>query len=272
MSEEIVAPDVVAPAVADTSAETTSPPAAETTEVDSGAVPTDPEQDEADKALKRGKNWYGRKIDTLTRTIAEERAERRELMEILKRQTPTPQQMTPQAQPPQRSQYSDIEDFFAAQAKYHAENAAAQRVDAILGDHAKQQQQATLQRQAREVVEAFNKRLGEGRKSYADFDDVVGEATDIEVGNAAQAIAEADNPAGVMYFLAKNPERAGEIASMSPSRAALAIGRIDGNLTAKPQVSNAPAPGKPVGSRPSATGDPPDDPTAYMAWRKKHMR
>ena len=123
------APVTDAPAVADTPAETTSTPAAETTEVDSGDV-ADPEQIEADKALKRGKNWYGRKIDALTREREQVRADNQRLMSLLERGLPQPQTAAQPAadQPPQRSQYGDIEDFFKAQARYEARQEATAAV------------------------------------------------------------------------------------------------------------------------------------------------
>lgn len=266
---DVPAVEPVAPAVADTSAGTTSESAPGTTEVETGGDPEQPEQP------KQGKNWASRKIDTLTRERAEERAEKQRLMGILERMQagpPTaPQQ--PQDQPPTRSQYGDIEDFFKAQARYEARQEASQQVERAMRAIGEKQQTDALHRQAQDLVVSFNKRLDAGKKDYPDFEDVVsGEGSDIEVGNAAAAIAESDNPAGVMYFLAKNRTQAERIANLSPLKAAIEIGRIDANLKAKPQVSNAPAPGKPVGSKASAPGDPPDNPDAYMAWSKKHMR
>jgi hypothetical protein len=281
MSEEQVlfpsdAPAVDAPAVAGQSpAETTSTPAAETTEVDSGDAAADPEQAEADKALKRGKNYYGRKIDTLTREREQERAEKLRLMAMLEQRATAPAPAAPAAQDqaPRREQFGDIEDFFKAQARYEARQEASQQVERHMRAIGERQQTEALHRQAQGMVESFNKRLATGIKDYADFEDVVqGEGADIQVGNAAAAIAESDNPAGVMYFLAKNRAQAERIAGLSPLKAAIEIGRIDANLKTKPQVSNAPAPGKPVGSKPGSSGEPPEDTAAYFAWAEKNMR
>lgn len=280
MSEEVqVAPAVE---VADTEAQravagkpaetTTSDSAPGTTDGDPGDV-SDPEQAEADKALKRGKNYYGRKIDQLTREREQERAERQRLTTLLERTLGQPQpQQQPQKKPPTRDQFTDIEDFFVARSEYAAEQRAAQIVEQQFRSMNERQQQDAMQRQAQGMVESFNQRREAGMKDYPDFAEVIAEASDMPVGNAAAAIAEAENPAGVMYYLAKHRDQAERIASLSPLKAAIEIGRIESGLKAKPQVSTAPAPGKPVGSKPSTSGEPPDDPDAYMRWRAKNLR
>lgn len=246
--------------------------ATETTDGDPGDAAADPEQVEADKALRRGKNYYGRKIDQLTREREQHRAQVDRLMGILERGTPPPQAQPPATETaPKREQYGDIEDFFKAQARYEARQEAAQQVERAFRSMNERQQQEAMQKQAQGMVESFNQRREAGMKDYPDFAEVIADASDMPVGNAAAAIAEAENPAGVMYYLAKNRAQAERIAALSPLKAAIEIGRIESGLKSAPKVSNAPPPGKPVGSKPSAGSDPPDDPDAYMRWRRKNI-
>lgn len=273
--------DVAAPAVAgDSSAENPhSASATETTEVDSGD--DSGQQPEGEQQRPAGRNWAGRKIDTLTRELAEERrrGERATaIAEAVLQRTGIPAQQQPrQQQPaaPRREDFNDIEAYFDAKATYTAENKAREMFEGMHRNTQEQQRAQQEQAHAAQIASTFNAKMTESAKAYPDFKRVVlEEGAHIPVGNAAMGLAQADNPAGVMMYLATHADVAEKIAQMHPVSAAREIGRIEASI-GRPQVSNAPPPGKPNGSRPSASGSAlPENHTnaQYNAWAAKNLK
>lgn len=241
------------------------------TEVDSGGE-VDPEQKEADKALTRGKNYYARKIDALTREREQAREAAAQAMRVAEQmaQRNAPQQAQPQAQAPQREQFQDYESYLEARAEFKAAQ-ATQAMQAQFFQRLQQMgAQNAQQSHAQQIATQFQSKLAEGTKAYNDWEDVVG-ASDVQIGQAAGAIAQADNPAGVMYWLAKNPQVAQRIGTLDPIRAAIEVGRIDAGLKSAPTVSNAPKPGKPANARGGSSGGYRDDMSQdeFNAMRRK---
>lgn len=76
----------------------------------------------------------------------------------------------------------------------------------------------------------------------------------------AEAIKESNNGPEVAYYLGKNPDLSAQIASLSPYRQYMEIGRIQAELAArKPieaEISKAPPPIKPASSKNTVTKDP----------------
>jgi hypothetical protein len=107
-----------------------------------------------------------------------------------------------------------------------------------------------------------------------DWDDVVGSNTDAELppGVDAMLMRMPEGPA-VMYAMGKNPSLLTQLQGQPPFMQAVMLGQVAASLkSATPQVSNAPKPGTPVGSKPGSTSEPPTDPDAYMAWASKHLK
>jgi len=201
---------------------------------------------------------------------AREAAEKRfdELLKVTQGKTvPAPSDAEPQ-----RGQFDDYEKFIEARAEWRAEKAVERRMAQHTQKWDEQLQQQEVQRQAQTIANNFQQKLAEGRKSIPDFDEVIADSQDIQIGNALPAIASSDNPAALMVYLGKNRDVTARIAAMPPVLAALEIGRIESKLVASPQVSKAPSPGKPVGSKPGSASEPPEDIEGYMAWAKKNMR
>lgn len=237
-------------------------------------TPTDGDPGERPEPGK-GKNWAARKIDQLTRQAAEERAEKLRLLAIVERgATPAPPakaQEPAQDQGPVREQFQDYESYLDARAEWKAAQAADQRFRQQMAAQTQAQQRAQVEREAATVVQTMQERIAEGRKTIPDFDKVIEEASDLPVGLAAPAIATSENPAGVIHYLATHPDTAQKIARMSEVQAAREIGRIEASLSTPPQISTAPAPGKPVGSRGGPSDGFRDDMSMdeFVRWRKK---
>jgi len=114
-----------------------------------------------------------------------------------------------------------------------------------------------------------------GREKYRDFDEKVSSLPpDVLNMEVATSLMEVDNAEDVVYHLATNPEKAAEIARMTPLKRGIELGKIEAELKLKrhikPQVSNAPEPIKPVGGRAPAGVDLERmSPEEYREYRNK---
>lgn len=136
---------------------------------------------------------------------------------------------------------------------------------AIDAQQAKQAAQVTQQ--------AFISRVAEFRKTAADFDVVVSNPALPGLSPAAAGlIVQSEMGPQITYHLAKNPDIATRISRMAPEQQAMAIGRIEGQLTAvratppaatarsaTPSTTKAPPP--PAVTRSAASAALPADPS-----------
>jgi hypothetical protein len=117
------------------------------------------------------------------------------------------------------------------------------------------------QTQEQVLVKAAN----EFRKDHPDFDLLISNPKLQWSPTVLGALNEAgeDSPE-LGYFLANNPDRLAKISQMTPNAAAMALGRIQGDLASKkttlPAPKVPPAPGKPAAApakKPTTTNAPP---------------
>jgi len=225
------------PAAPATPEPTASP---ETVANDDEAQPLEPEK-KPDGVQKR--------INELTAKAraAERRAEilEREL-EARQRQPEPAKQDAADREPSLDDGFDTYDDYIKALNKWQFKQEFAARDQAAQAERSKISA-AEEQKSFRGRVE---KQVDLGRGEFEDFDEVVIGNPDLPVSaSMAQALVEMDDGHKVAYYLGKNPEEAADIASMSPTRQAIALGRIEAKLASKPPaktVSTAPAP---VGSQ-----------------------
>ena len=177
---------------------------------------------------------------------------------------------------PKREQFADYESFIEARAEWRAEQAVEKKL-------AKKEEEAktrTATEQQLKQAEEFKKRTKDSAKDLEDFDEVMAEATDSPDKPVSRLFAdpinECENPAAVLYHLAKNPEEAERIASMGAAKQAREIWALEQKLKAGPppkKPSSAPAPITPVGGKGNATDDEPDpgNTKAWIAWRNRQV-
>jgi hypothetical protein len=103
----------------------------------------------------------------------------------------------------------------------------------------------------------------EGLQKYGDWAPQLNQMAQILGGippSLTEAAIESGNPHDVLYHLAKNPDKAAEIAMLPPTRQAVAVAKIAGGLSAPKRVSSAPPPITPkvsgMGSAPATLDDP----------------
>lgn len=224
-----------------------------------------------EKAAKRARGVQ-RRIDELT---AEKHAERKradELLELVKTLSGKSGATQTQAEgEPAQRDGEPWEDFAVRRAEWRAER----KVEAKLAEFQRTQQEqtrtASSQQNEAAVEREYLARQKEAAKTIPDFMETMEEA-DVEVPTPVFHMLKR-LPEGplIAYHMAKNSELARQFYENPPEMHPVLLGRLAATLKA-PQKSNAPAPGKPVQSRPGTSSEPPSDPEKYWAWAEKNMR
>lgn len=225
---------------------------------DEGEPAADHTEPETPETPQPGKNHVARRIDKLTRENAEMRRALEQLaMRQAQGQAPQPQQQVPQqsADPkPDPEKYTDVAQYIADTAAWTSRQETQRALGQVFGQMAQQAQQHQLVQQATQEVQSFNERVQQGSKEFKDFAQVTSAQADVEVAPhvAASLMRAVDNPAAVLYHLAKNPGEVAKLNQMSPEKVAVRLGAIEANAKRPPAISNAPRPGTPVTAKGSA--------------------
>lgn len=114
-------------------------------------------------------------------------------------------------------------------------------------EKAKQEQLSKEQ----EIIKLFEERKQAAAAKYADFDEVIASARDIDVTPAMESyVIESEYGPEVAYFLAKNKDLAAEISQMSYVKAIASLGKIEAQFEkssgAETKVTSAPKPVTPL--------------------------
>ena len=266
MSEVMEAPAVAAPEAPPAAPSAPAPAEGSTPapQADSATAPQGEvkEPTTADQPEKHGKSRFERKISRLYREAAEAKAER----DLFKRQLEELKPKSSDPGEPKLENFSDIEEFRKATAKYASDQAVKEHT-------AKQQAETQKQAQARLISEWEEKTA---KAKYEDFDEVVGEITPTTPW--ATALMHAENGDEIAYHLGKNLKDARRIAALPPVLQILEIGKLGATLAATPQTpktpSRAPAPITPLSGTGSANTTEPsedDDMKTWLAKRNKQL-
>jgi hypothetical protein len=135
--------------------------------------------------------------------------------------------------------------------KAEAKHAAAEESTERELKRVESEDKAAREEWKQERLEALGTNSAEARKSIPDFDTVLKQSKpflDSLPEEISDALLEADNPAFAVVALAKEG-LLGELADMSPTRAAMLIAKMEEKglaLVSKPEATKAPAPIAPV--------------------------
>lgn len=205
--------------------------AAETTPV--------PEAHAVETPVEEKGNHDVRRMKRLLREKFEAQAE----LEALKGQIAKAQAPVDTGRPNRDNYNSDLE-YFEALSDFKANQ--------VRSDIAKQIQQI----QGNTIAQSFQQKVNEAKKEMSDYEEVISESSVRFSPEIQEAIVSSPLAAHVAYALAKDPENAERIASLSPAAAAREIGRIEAKIEAEKAIpkpkpaarpaSSAPAPIKPV--------------------------
>lgn len=237
-------------------------------------------QKEAQERAERKARGVQKRIDELT---ADKHAERKRAEELAaqnarllamlegRKDAPQPQE----AGEPQLEDYQDIASYIKARDAYVLKQASesAKRAAAELAEQERYTAYQRMQEQARmEAERAHMERVRKFAEKTPDYFDVIEDADvvlPISVGVYLKTLNEGPMLA---YHFAKNPQLAQQFNSTPPEMHGVLIGQMLSTLKSSPSISQAPAPGKPVQSKPGSSSEPPSDPDKYWEWAQKHMR
>ena len=193
------------------------------------------------------KGGFQRRIDKLNAKLQEKERE----LEFMRRYQPPPvAPVQPVVAPPvvattapQRDNFNSMDEYLDAVVKHTAEVTQSRMMQQL----EQQKRQQTIQ----EVDQKFQQQLQTASTKYKDFNEVLSESTAPSTDTMGAVIKKSEAAVDLMYFLAKNPEVAVQIASLPDAiDQARALGVLEGNLkyrsSTPPKVSAAPPPISPV--------------------------
>ena len=233
----------------------------------------EPEPPKVDEAPK--KTPYQERIDELTRKRYEAERETQRLREDNERLRGTQPTKTEPPKPaegqPKSEDFDTYDEYYVALADFRAD----QKIKQWRDEESKSRQLAFVTQKQAE----FRERLKVGESVHADFNEVVFDPSAPISRAMVEICQEIENPADVLYYLAKNHDKARNIAIMTPVQAARAIGKIEveiaSNLKTNPRpttklTSSAPPPIRPVAtSTPTMQKDPAKmSHEEYRKWRR----
>lgn len=241
--------------------------AAETT--DPAPVAQDEETTKPPETEEQRKSKFQRRIERKNADLAAAKTEARMLRERLDQ---LEAQRNPQVQrdqsAPTLDKFDNFEDYMAARVAYEAEKVVDGRLSKV--------QQMEAERKATEaqhrVLASWQEKQAAAADKYADFEEVVGDSEAAISREMGQAIVESDYGADIAYYLAQHPEDAKRIASLSPIRQIVEIGKLEDRVSkpAPKAITKAPEPITPAGSRAKADKNPSEmSPSEFAAWRKR---
>lgn len=146
--------------------------------------------------------------------------------------------------PPNKDDFEERDEYLAAKAVYDASKRQRDRELQEVEADAK----AAGDRLANERRQAFDASAVEARTRYKDFDEVLNNTSAPLTSDMIDAIQDSELGADIAYFLAKNPTKAREIATVNRERVFREIGKLETRLVpaAKPNKPAVPEPLKPV--------------------------
>lgn len=192
------------------------------------------ETQQAEEGKKRA-GGYKKKIERLTRTLAEKEAE----IAALKSSSDVSGDDKPKV-----TDFKSYDDYVESLTEWKVEQTA------------KKNREATARVDADEVLEerleVFNENLAQVKTKYADYAETVSKLDTVVVSDAMQrAILDSDIGGELAYYFGKNPEEFIELNGKPESVIARKIGRIEAQLEAK---SSDPMPVKKVTNAPKPLG------------------
>lgn len=219
----------------------TTPPVAETVATPAVEPVVEEETPEVVEAKAEKQKGIEKRIAELTRARREAERER----DTWKEKALASQKAQDTLAEPNEADYADPNDYTKAIVKHAAKSAY---VETSAEDAANRARDADIA--ARAAADAvWSERISTYRQATPDYDKVIAAAADLAVAPyVAEALKDSDNGPALLYHMAKNPDIADRLNGMTPTRAAMEIGRLEATLGAKPvkTPSNAPAPITPI--------------------------
>lgn len=233
-SDSDMPPELTREGILKAEADAKKPPAAEPEpEPEPEDKPEDKPGDEPAPKPEKPKQTAQERINEITAKYRTEQRARQAAEAELERYrkgdtTIEPDAQKPQetANKPQRSDFSDYEDYQEALIEWKTEQKIAEREKKAREKTLEERKKAQVQQEKTRAAKV----LSDGRAKYADFDKVVTPTLKISE-SMARAIATSAAGADIVYYLGQNPDLSATIANLNPLETALEIGRLEATIT-----------------------------------------
>jgi hypothetical protein len=171
---------------------------------------------------------------------------------------------------PKPDDYPSYEAYLEARAEWRAVETIRRRDREAAEEWQRRQEMANAQN----FSQSFKQKYEAAIEKYDEFEDIA-PATPFSPA-VMVAVNAAENAPDVLYYLAKNPKEAANIAAMqNPYAVAVAIGRIEAKLSAppaaQPQPSKAPPPIQPIAGKGDPDAAPKNDFESFLKRRNKEL-
>lgn len=242
-----------------------------------------PPQDTAEQETKKALRGVQKRIDELTRARYDAEERGKQEAEHWRREALAAKQQleafSRTQQAPRLDQFASLEEFSQAAARHESEKVVREALEAerrAYAEYMQQQTQAQQQQVAeRQFLTELNKRIEAGEKKFPGFRDAIQspELPSIAGTAAFGAIWESEIGDEVMHYLTKNPAKAHQIVSLSPTGQVKEITRIEAAIQAGKTVSAAPAPPATVGGTNSGITKKPEEMSydEFVAYRRRQI-
>lgn len=203
-------------------------------------------EDKGDRKPKR--NSFKKRLDRMRRRESEARREAdywRQQAHINNQKQPEKETVKKDSSKPRSEDYDSNDDFIEALTDWKTKQA--------IDDYDKNMSKKSNEKRQIEVARNWQSKVNEFKVNHPDFDEIMEDVSDISIADPIRdAILEAGPE--VLYELAKDPDEASRIASLSPYSAIREIGKIEARLskktkkttTTKTTTTKAPPPMEPV--------------------------
>ena len=256
-------------------AETSPPEDAESSIEDSSPQETVAEPDSPPETDEPKRSRAAERITELVaeRTAAKEYGEymRQEVVRLQTQITGTQLPQETIVPKPKLEDFQDHDDWATAFSDWSVKEAskvAQAQVNKTL------RQQTTANEEVRAQAR-FQERQEEFVKDHSDYFTIIQNPTLKINQEMVDVFKESEQGPAIVYHLAKNPDVSAKISRMKPRQMALAIGRLENEVskpTHKSQPTNAPAPLNPVGGQQPSVDLVNMDIDEYMAHRREERR
>ncbi len=137
------------------------------------------------------------------------------------------------------------------------------------------QKEAQAQQAAKaEFQDSVQGLINKGVAEFDDYDSVVVDNPALVVSDDfVRDVTEMESGHLVAYYLGKNIDKANEIQSLSPYKRAIALNKIEAQLTAKAskKTTTAPPPIEPLDTTDGNVGAEPTNPNEWFKWRQEQL-
>lgn len=170
------------------------------------------------------------------------------------RQSEQPRQQANDA--PQRDNFQSYEDYVDARAEWKASKKAEEAVSKQWQQFAEHIEQAQRQQQENTIYAGHGERIQQYAQAHPEFAELLDREDVVVPDVASRAILQMKDGPEIMMAMHREPAIAAELHKLNPVDQVAFLGRLSAYLQFKPpQISRAPAPGRPVGQGGNSDGN-----------------